>query len=119
MRNYLSIFFIPVLASCTTMQSAKSVEVSEVITADLARADGSWAGVIACSAFWSSAVSACALPSQSRCAANSCSASGKKGPAPLQRASSAAGMSRPFSRKVRKVRKSYSYITRPGYLRSL
>ena len=45
MRNYLSIFIIPVLASCTTMQSAKSVEVSEVITADLARADGSWAGV--------------------------------------------------------------------------
>ena len=27
------------------MQSAKSVEVSEVITADIARADGSWAGV--------------------------------------------------------------------------
>jgi Cu-Zn family superoxide dismutase len=45
MRNYLPIFIIPVLASCTTMPSAKSVEVSEVITADLARADGSWAGV--------------------------------------------------------------------------
>jgi Cu-Zn family superoxide dismutase len=45
MRNYLPIFIIPVLASCTTMQPAKSAEVSEVITADLARADGSWAGV--------------------------------------------------------------------------
>ena len=45
MRNYLPIFIIPVLTSCTTMQPAKSVEVSEVITADLARADGSWAGV--------------------------------------------------------------------------
>ena len=45
MRNYLPIFIIPVLANCTTMQPAKSVEVSEVITADLARADGSWAGV--------------------------------------------------------------------------
>ena len=45
MRIYLPIFIIPALASCTTMQSAKSVEVSEVITADLARADGSWAGV--------------------------------------------------------------------------
>jgi Cu-Zn family superoxide dismutase len=45
MRNYLPIFIIPVLASCTTMQPAKSVEVSEVITADLARVDGSWAGV--------------------------------------------------------------------------
>jgi Cu-Zn family superoxide dismutase len=45
MRNYLPIFIIPVLASCTTMQSAKSVEVSEVVTAELARTDGSWVGV--------------------------------------------------------------------------
>ena len=45
MRNYLPIFIIPALASCTTMQSARTAEVSEVITADLARADGSWAGV--------------------------------------------------------------------------
>ena len=46
MRAFLPILVIPILASCTTMQSAKSVEVSEVITADLARADGSWAGVV-------------------------------------------------------------------------
>ena len=45
MRNYLPIFIVPILASCTTIQSAKSVEVSEVMTADLARADGSWAGM--------------------------------------------------------------------------
>lgn len=45
MRNFLPILIIPVLASCATMQSSKSAEVSEVVTADLARADGSWAGV--------------------------------------------------------------------------
>lgn len=45
MRKFMPIFIIPVLASCSTMQSAKTVDVSEVVTADLARADGSWAGV--------------------------------------------------------------------------
>lgn len=45
MRNFLPILIIPLLASCSTLQSSKSAEVSEVVTADLARADGSWAGV--------------------------------------------------------------------------
>jgi Cu-Zn family superoxide dismutase len=45
MRKLLPIFIIPVLASCATLQSVKTAEVSEVLTADLARADGSWAGV--------------------------------------------------------------------------
>ena len=45
MRNFLPILILPVLASCSTLQSSKSAEVSEVVTADLARADGSWAGV--------------------------------------------------------------------------
>ena len=45
MRKFLPIFIIPVLASCSTMQSAKTADASEVVTADLARADGSWAGV--------------------------------------------------------------------------
>jgi Cu-Zn family superoxide dismutase len=45
MRKFLPIFIIPILASCSTMQSTKTAEVSEVVTADLARADGSWAGV--------------------------------------------------------------------------
>ena len=45
MRKFLPIFVIPVLASCSTMQSAKTADASEVVTADLARADGSWAGV--------------------------------------------------------------------------
>ena len=45
MRKFMPILIIPVLASCSTMQSVKTAEVSEVVTADLARADGSWAGV--------------------------------------------------------------------------
>jgi Cu-Zn family superoxide dismutase len=45
MLKLLPILIIPILASCTTLQSAKTAEVSEVVTADLARADGSWAGV--------------------------------------------------------------------------
>ena len=45
MRKYLPIFILPILASCSTLQSTKGAETSEVITADLARADGSWAGV--------------------------------------------------------------------------
>lgn len=45
MRRFLPILIIPVVASCSTLSSTSAVEVSEVITADLARADGSWAGV--------------------------------------------------------------------------
>ena len=45
MRKLLPIFMIPFIASCSTMQTASTKAVSEVITADLARADGSWAGV--------------------------------------------------------------------------
>jgi Cu-Zn family superoxide dismutase len=45
MRKLLPIIIIPILASCATLQSTKTAEVSEVLTADLARADGSWAGV--------------------------------------------------------------------------
>jgi Cu-Zn family superoxide dismutase len=45
MRKFLTIFIIPILASCSTLQSPKAAEASEVLTADLARADGSWAGV--------------------------------------------------------------------------
>jgi superoxide dismutase, Cu-Zn family len=46
MRKLLSILILPVIASCATLKSADSKAVSEVITADLARADGSWAGVV-------------------------------------------------------------------------
>lgn len=45
MRKLLPILTIPLLASCATMTSNNSKAVSEVVTADLARADGSWAGV--------------------------------------------------------------------------
>jgi Cu-Zn family superoxide dismutase len=45
MRAFLPVLLIPVLASCSTLIPAKSADVSEVVTADLARADGSWAGV--------------------------------------------------------------------------
>jgi len=45
MRKILPIFIIPILASCSTLQSIETAEVSEVLTADLARAEGSWAGV--------------------------------------------------------------------------
>jgi Cu-Zn family superoxide dismutase len=45
MRKLLPIVMIPILASCSTLQSPKGAEASEVITADLTRADGSWAGV--------------------------------------------------------------------------
>ena len=45
MRKFLKIFIIPILASCSTLQSPMAVEASEVITADLARADSSSAGV--------------------------------------------------------------------------
>jgi Cu-Zn family superoxide dismutase len=45
MLKFLPVIIIPILASCATLQSAKTAEASEVLTADLARADGSWAGV--------------------------------------------------------------------------
>lgn len=45
MRKLLPIFMVPFIASCSTMQTVSTKAVSEVITADLARADGSWAGV--------------------------------------------------------------------------
>lgn len=46
MRKWLPILILPVIASCATVKTAKTVAVSEVLTADLARADGSWAGVV-------------------------------------------------------------------------
>lgn len=46
MRKFLPILILPVAASCATMQANDKTAVSEVITADLARADGSWAGVV-------------------------------------------------------------------------
>lgn len=46
MRKWLPILIVPVIASCSTIKTANTVAVSEVITADLARADGSWAGVV-------------------------------------------------------------------------
>jgi superoxide dismutase, Cu-Zn family len=47
MRKLLPILIIlPMIASCATLNTANSKAVSEVITADLARADGSWAGVV-------------------------------------------------------------------------
>jgi Cu-Zn family superoxide dismutase len=45
MRKLLPILVIPVIASCSTMQTANTKAISEVITADLSRADGAWAGV--------------------------------------------------------------------------
>ncbi len=46
MRKLLPMLMVPLIASCSTLQTADSNAVSEVITADLARADGSWAGVV-------------------------------------------------------------------------
>jgi superoxide dismutase, Cu-Zn family len=46
MRKLLPILILPLAASCSTLQTADSKAVTEVITADLARADGSWAGVV-------------------------------------------------------------------------
>lgn len=45
MSKYLPIFILPILAICSSLQSIKAAEAPEVITADLARVDGSWAGV--------------------------------------------------------------------------
>jgi Cu-Zn family superoxide dismutase len=46
MHKWFPILILPLVAGCASMQTAKTTEVSEVITADLARADGSWAGVV-------------------------------------------------------------------------
>jgi superoxide dismutase, Cu-Zn family len=46
MRKLLPILIVPLIASCATMRTADKTAVSEVITADLARADGAWAGVV-------------------------------------------------------------------------
>lgn len=46
MRKLLPVLILPLIASCATVRTADSVAVSEVITADLAKADGSWAGVV-------------------------------------------------------------------------
>lgn len=46
MRKLLPILIVPLIASCATMRTADKTTVSEVITADLARADGAWAGVV-------------------------------------------------------------------------
>jgi Cu-Zn family superoxide dismutase len=45
MRSFLPVLLIPVLASCATLTPTKSGESSEVVTAELARGDGSRAGV--------------------------------------------------------------------------
>ncbi len=45
MRKLFPLLLIPAISSCAATQTARTAEVSEVITADLARADGSWAGV--------------------------------------------------------------------------
>lgn len=48
MRKWLPVLILPLIASCSSMNTTKTAltgAVSEVITADLARADGSWAGV--------------------------------------------------------------------------
>jgi superoxide dismutase, Cu-Zn family len=45
MRKLLPILLVPVMASCSTVRTADTIAVSEVISADLARADGAWAGV--------------------------------------------------------------------------
>jgi superoxide dismutase, Cu-Zn family len=45
MRNVWPILILPLMASCSTIRTADTASVLEVITADLARADGSWAGV--------------------------------------------------------------------------
>jgi len=45
MRKLLPLLALPALAGCATMNTAESKAVTEVISADLARADGSWAGV--------------------------------------------------------------------------
>jgi superoxide dismutase, Cu-Zn family len=46
MRILLPFVILPVIAACSTTRGADAVVVSEVISADLARADGSLAGVV-------------------------------------------------------------------------
>lgn len=45
MRHLLPLLLVPAISACAASQSMRSPDVSEVITADLARANGSWAGV--------------------------------------------------------------------------
>jgi Cu-Zn family superoxide dismutase len=45
MRYMLPLLLIPTISACAATQSARNTDVSEVITADLARANGAWAGV--------------------------------------------------------------------------
>ena len=45
MRAILAILLLTGVAGCASLQNAKQTAVSEVIVADLARANGSWAGV--------------------------------------------------------------------------
>ena len=45
MQKFLPLLLVPVMAGCAGMTPSAGKTVSEVISADLARADGSWAGV--------------------------------------------------------------------------
>jgi superoxide dismutase, Cu-Zn family len=45
MRTMLPLLLIPAISACASMQGTRKSDVSEVITADLARANGAWAGV--------------------------------------------------------------------------
>lgn len=45
MRYLLPLLLLPAISACASMQNTRKSDVSEVITADLARANGSWAGV--------------------------------------------------------------------------
>lgn len=45
MQKFLPLLMMPVVAGCAGMTPSTGKTVSEVISADLARADGSWAGV--------------------------------------------------------------------------
>jgi superoxide dismutase, Cu-Zn family len=45
MRYLLPLLLLPAISACASMQNTRKSDVSEVITADLARANGAWAGV--------------------------------------------------------------------------
>jgi superoxide dismutase, Cu-Zn family len=45
MQKFLPLLLVPIMAGCAGMTPSAGKTVSEVISADLARADGSWAGV--------------------------------------------------------------------------
>jgi superoxide dismutase, Cu-Zn family len=45
MRKAIPIMLLPLMSACAMTTTADPAAISEVITADLARADGSWAGV--------------------------------------------------------------------------